>query len=148
MKAVIGDIWIVTIPVLKYNDEGDVGVVLQKRPVLILDDGRGLIVEEDKRNYHVLKLTTQNDPYKRKPIKNWKELGLKHKSYIRIEMPIKIEEQQFDRKISSLSQDQLLEMYNEVYNILNISISIPVKKLSLFLIFFFKSFINLNIKLF
>ena len=120
MKAVIGDIWIVTIPVLKYNDEGDVGVVLQKRPVLILDDGRGLIVEEDKRNYHVLKLTTQNDPYKRKPIKNWKELGLRHKSYIRIEMPIKIEEQQFDRKISSLSQDQLLEMYNEVYSILNI----------------------------
>lgn len=120
MKAVIGDIWIVTIPILRYNDDGEVGVYLQKRPVVILDDGRGLIVEEDKRNYHVLKLTTQNDPYKRKPIKNWKELGLKNKSYIRIEMPIKIEEQQFDRKISSLPEEQLLEMYNEVYSILNI----------------------------
>ena len=120
MKAVIGDIWRVTIPILRYNDDGDVGVDLQKRPVVILDDGRGLIVEEDKRNYHVLKLTTQNDPYKRKPIKNWKELGLKNKSYIRIEMPIKIEEQQFDRKISSLPEEQLLEMYSEVYSILNI----------------------------
>lgn len=120
MKAVIGDIWIVTIPILRYNEYGEVGVDLQKRPVVILDDGRGLIVEEDRRNYHVLKLTTQNDPYKRKPIKNWRELGLKNKSYIRIEMPIKIEEQQFDRKISSLPEEQLLEMYNEVYSILNI----------------------------
>ena len=121
MKASIGDIWIVTIPVLKYNDAGDLMVELQKRPVLILDDGRGLLVEEDNRNFHVLKLTTQSDPYKRKLIKNWKELGLKHKSYIRIEMPIKIEEEQFDRKITELPTEQLLEMYNEVYNIINIS---------------------------
>ena len=39
------------------------------------------------------------------------------KSYIRIEMPIKIEEQQFDRKISTLPEKQ---MYSEVYKILNI----------------------------
>lgn len=120
MKAVVGEIWIVTIPVLQYDENGDVNVVLQKRPVLILDDGRGLIVEEDKRNYHVLKLTSQKDPYKRKEIKNWRELGLKMKSYIRIEMPIKIEEQQFERKISTLPEKQLLEMYSEVYKILNI----------------------------
>lgn len=42
------------------------------------------------------------------------------RSYIRIEMPIKIEEQQFDRKISTLPEKQLLEMYSEVYKILNI----------------------------
>lgn len=120
MKAIVGEIWIVTIPVLQYDENGDVNVVLQKRPVLILDDGRGLIVEEDKRNYHVLKLTSQKDPYKRKEIKNWRELGLKMKSYIRIEMPIKIEEQQFDRKISTLPEKQLLEMYSEIYKILNI----------------------------
>ena len=120
MKAVIGEIWVVTIPVIKYDENGDVSVVLQKRPTLILDDGRGLIVEEDKRNYHVLKLTTQKDPYKRKEIKNWRELGLRKKSYIRIEMPIKIEEQQFDRKIATLPEDQLLEMYSEIYSILNI----------------------------
>lgn len=74
----------------------------------------------DRRNYHVLKLTSQKDSYKRKKIKNWRELGLKMKSYIRIEMPIKIEEQQFDRKISTLPEKQLLEIYSEVYKILNI----------------------------
>lgn len=74
----------------------------------------------DRRNYHVLKLTSQKDSYKRKKIKNWRELELKIKSYIRIEMPIKIEEQQFDRKISTLPEKQLLEMYSEVYKILNI----------------------------
>ena len=121
MKATIGDIWVVTIPVLKYNKTKDLMVELQKRPVLVLDDGRGLLVEEDNRNFHALKLTTQADPYKRKLIKNWKELGLRKKSYIRIELPIKIEAEQFDRKIAQLPQSQLLEMYNEVYNILNIS---------------------------
>lgn len=120
MKATIGEIWIISIPILKYNDDGIITVELQKRPVLVLDDGRGLIVEEDQRNIHVLKLTTQNDPYKRKLIKDWHELGLKRKSYIRIEIPIKIEDQQLERKISTLPEEQLLEMYNEVYNILNI----------------------------
>ena len=85
-----------------------------------MDDGRGLIVEQDKRNYHILKLTTQNDPYKRKPIKNWRQLGLKRKSYIRIEMPIKLEEEQLDRKIAELSSNDLVEMYSEIYSILNI----------------------------
>ena len=65
MKPRIGDIWIITIPVLTYNETNDVGVILQKRPCLILDDGRGLIVEEDNKNYHVLKLTTQDDSFKR-----------------------------------------------------------------------------------
>lgn len=121
MKAEIGDIWIVTIPVLSFDEDGTVNIQLQKRPCLILDDGRGLIVEEDKRNYHVLKLTTQNDPYKRKPIKNWKEIGLRKKSYVRIELPIKIEKAQFERKVAALPMEQLLEMYSEVYNLINIS---------------------------
>lgn len=120
MKSAIGEIWIVSIPILKYNDDGIITVELQKGPVLVLDDGRGLIVEEDQRNIHVLKLTTQSDPYKRKLIKNWHELGLKRKSYIRIEIPIKIESQQLERKISILPEEQLLEIYNEIYNILNI----------------------------
>jgi len=120
MHASIGEIWIAIIPLLKYNENKEILVDLQKRPVLILDDGRGLLVEEDKRNYHILKLTTQNDPYKRKLIKNWKEIGLKYKSYIRIEMPIKLEELQLERKIAELPQNQLLEMYCEIYNILNI----------------------------
>lgn len=119
MQASVGEIWIITIPILNYDNDGTINVNLQKRPALILDDGRGLLVEEDKRNYHILKLTTQNDPYKRKEIKNWKEIGLKKKSYIRIEMPIKIEELQLEKKIATLPGDQLLEMYCEVYNIIN-----------------------------
>ena len=100
MKAKIGEIWLVTIPVLEIDENNDINVKLQRRPCLILDDGRGLIVEEDDRNFHVLKLTTQYDRYKRRPIKNWKQIGLAKKSYIRIEMPIKIEENQLNKKLA------------------------------------------------
>ncbi len=120
MNAVIGDIWIATIPVLKKTENGDISVELQKRPVLVLDDGRGLIVEEDKRNIHILKLTTQYDRYKRKKIENWKEIGLRKKSYIRIEMPIKLEKEQLESKITTLPEKQLLEVYSEIYKLLNI----------------------------
>lgn len=119
-KPIIGEIWIVAIPIIYYDENEDINVKIQKRPVLVLDDGRGLIVEEDKRNYHVFKLTTQGDPYKRKVIKNWKELGLKAKSYVRIEMPIKIEEAQFVSKITEISPEDLLSYYQELYNLLNI----------------------------
>ena len=121
MKAKIGEIWLVTIPLLTYDAENNVNINLQKRPCLIIDDGRGLIVEQDNRNFHILKLTTQYDKYKRKLIKNWEELGLEEKSYIRIELPIKIEKQQLIKKITKLSEEELLEMYNEIYKILNIN---------------------------
>lgn len=121
MNANVGEIWLVTIPVLEFDDNGDITVKLQKRPCLILDDGRGLIVEEDRRNYHVLKLTTQYDKYKRKLLKDWKELGLRKKSYIRIEMPLKIERAQFDKKITQISNDTLLDVYSEIYDIININ---------------------------
>ena len=127
MQAEIGEIWLVTIPILEFDENGDINVKLQKRPCLILDDGRGLIVEEDSRNYHVLKLTTQYDKYKRKLIKDWKELGLAKKSYIRIEMPIKIEKAQFDRKITKISEEELLDVYSDVYDIINVD---ALKKLS------------------
>ena len=102
-----------------YLVNNDINVKLQRRPCLILDDGRGLIVEEDNRNFHVLKLTTQYDRYKRKLIKDWKKIGLAKKSYIRIEMPIKIEKAQFERKIAKLQEEELMSVYNEVYNIIN-----------------------------
>ena len=121
MKATIGKIWLVTILLLTYDAKNNVNINLQKRPCLIIDDGRGLIVEQDNRNFHILKLTTQYDKYKRKLIKNWEELGLKEKSYIRIELPIKIEKQQLIKKITKLSEEELLEMYNEIYKILNIN---------------------------
>jgi len=119
-KPLIGEIWIIAIPIIYYDENNDINVKIQKRPVLVLDDGRGLIVEEDERNYHVFKITTQSDSYKRKLIKNWKEIGLRKKSYVRIEIPIKIEESQFIHKITQLSYDDLKEYYIELYNILNI----------------------------
>lgn len=121
MQAKIGEIWLVTIPILEFDENGDMTVRQQKRPCLILDDGRGLIVEEDHKNFHVLKLTTQYDKYKRKLIKDWKNLGLAKKSYIRIEMPIKIEKAQFDRKITKISEEELLEVYHEIYEIINVN---------------------------
>ena len=48
-------------------------------------------------------------------------MGLKRKSYVRIEMPIKLEEEQLDRKVAELSEHDLLEIYSEVYKILNIN---------------------------
>ena len=121
MKAKIGEIWLVLIPIISYDANGDININLQKRPCLIIDDGRGLVVEQDNRNYHILKLTTQFDSYKRKLIKNWKNMGLKRKSYVRIEMPIILEEEQLDRKVAELSEHDLLEIYSEVYKILNIN---------------------------
>lgn len=34
-------------------------------------------------------------------------------------MPIKIEKAQFDRKIAKLPEEELMSVYNEVYNIIN-----------------------------
>ena len=125
-KPSIGEIWITAIPIIYYDENEDINVKIQKRPVLILDDGRGLIVEEDTKNYHVFKITTQSDSYKRKLITNWKELGLKKKSYVRIEMPIKIEEGQFIHKITKISIEDLKEYYKELLNILNVDALIKI----------------------
>ena len=48
-----------------------------------------------------------------KLIKNWKNLGLAKKSYVRIEMSIKIEN-------TVLPEEQLLDIYNDVYQIINV----------------------------
>ena len=119
-KPKIGEIWLVTIPELFYEQDESINIKIQTRPFLVLDDGRGLIVEADYRNYHCFKLTSQYDKYKRKPIKNWKEKGLLKKSYIRIEMPLKIEEKQFKRKISELNTLEMIEVYKELYKIINV----------------------------
>ena len=52
-------------------------------------------------------------------IKDWKQIGLVRKSYVRIEIPIKIEFEQLNRKITSVSNDQLLEIYDAIYKIIN-----------------------------
>jgi len=121
LKVFNGEIWLALIPIINYDINKNLTVDFQKRPCLIIDDGGGLVVEGDSRNYHILKLTTQDDPYRRKLIKDWKKIGLRKKSYVRIELPIKLEKEQLDRKITTLSPDVLVEMYAEVYSILNIN---------------------------
>lgn len=122
-KASIGDIWITLIPKLLIDEDSDtIQVILEKRPCLIVDDGRGFLIEENS-NYSGLKLTTRNsrlNKVNRKEIKNWKELGLKKKSYIRVELPIKIEAQQLVNKVTTLSPEDLKIYLKELVDYFNI----------------------------
>lgn len=122
-KASIGDIWITLIPKLLIDEDSDtIQVILEKRPCLIVDDGRGFLIEENS-NYSGLKLTTRNSRLSRvnrKEIKNWKELGLKKKSYIRVELPIKIESQQLVNKVTTLSPEDLKVYLKELVDYFNI----------------------------
>lgn len=121
-KAKIGDIWVTLIPKLIIDENNDsIQVILEKRPCLIIDDGRGFLIEENA-NYSGLKLTTRSSILEnvvRKEIKNWKELGLKRKSYIRIELPLKIESQQLVNKITTLSNSDLQIYLKELANYFN-----------------------------
>lgn len=121
-KAKIGDIWITLIPKLVIDESNDsIQVILEKRPCLIIDDGRGFLIEENS-NYSGLKLTTRNsrlENVNRKEIKNWKELGLRKKSYIRVELPLKIESQQLVNKITTLSDEDLRIYLKELANYFN-----------------------------
>ena len=123
-KAKIGDIWLVLIPRIIYdaNDES-IDVKLEKRPCLIIDDGRGFIIEENS-NYSALKLTTRENNLQnvhRKEITNWKELGLKKQSFVRIELPLKIESEQLVFKITEMSHDDILIYLKDLANYFNIN---------------------------
>lgn len=130
-KAKIGDIWVVLVPRIMYDDEDDsISVKLEKRPCLIIDDGRGFIIEENS-NYSGLKLTTREtniEKVRRKEITNWKELGLKKKSYVRIELPLKIEPEQLVFKIVTLSNKEIVNYLKDLANYFNIDI---LEKLSI-----------------
>ena len=124
-KANIGDIWLVLIPRILYDDNDEsINVKLEKRPCLIIDDGRGFIIEENS-NYSALKLTTRNsniESVKRKEIINWKELGLKKKSYVRIELPLKIEPEQLIFKITAMSNEEIALYLKDLVNYFNIDL--------------------------
>lgn len=122
-KAQIGDLWITLIPKILIDEEtGDINVILEKRPCLIVDDGRGFLIEENS-NYSGLKLTTKSSAIKkvnRKEIKNWEALGLRKKSYIRVELPLKIESQQLINKIGEVSHDDLMMYLKELAEYFNV----------------------------
>ncbi len=124
-KATIGDIWVTLIPRIVYDDvEDSISVKLEKRPCLIVDDGRGFLIEENS-NYSALKLTTRESSLpkvKRMAIKNWKEIGLNKKSYVRIELPIKIEPEQLICKVTSISNEDLNIYLKSLANYFNLDI--------------------------
>ncbi len=68
-------------------------------------------MNNDTRNYHILKITSQYDTYRRKSITNWKEIGLKKKSYTRIELPMKLEKNQLIKKIAIIPIEELIDIY-------------------------------------
>lgn len=112
-KAKIGDIWLVLLPkVIKNNNKTQID--LEKRPCLIIDDGHGFIIEEN-RDYLALKVTTK-DKNNHKPIENWYDLGLKKESFIRIETPIKVEQGQLIHKIGEMSKYDLYCYIKELSN--------------------------------
>lgn len=120
MKQVkIGDIWLVLIPkVIANNNKTQID--LEKRPCLIIDDGHGFIIEEN-RDYLGLKLTTKNGKHHKK-INNWYDLGLNKESFVRIETPIKIEEGQLIHKIGEMSKYDLYIYLTELSDYINIDI--------------------------
>ena len=128
-KASIGEIWVTLIPKIIVDDKNDsVNFSIERRPCLIIDDGRGFLIEENS-NYSGLKLTTRNTELKRvkrKEIKNWKELGLKKKSYVRIELPLKIESSQLESKITKISDEDLKMYLKELANFINVDILIKI----------------------
>lgn len=123
-KASIGDIWIVLIPkvVTKRNMTK---IDLEKRPCLIIDDGHGFIIEEN-RDYLGLKITTKEGE-KHRAINDWYKLGLKKESYIRIETPMKIEKGQLVNKIGEMNKYDLYVYLNELANYLNTDVLNKIK---------------------
>lgn len=89
---------------------------------MIVDDGKGVLIEENS-DYLCSKITTKrNKLNKSKEIKNWKELGLKKKSYVRIEIPERIEKEQFISKLTQMPYKQFIEFYKEILKIFNIEV--------------------------
>ncbi len=122
-KAKLGEIWLVVIPVLIAKEDNTYDTTFQIRPFLIVDEGKGMLIMENP-DYLALKVTTKRNKINNvEEIKNWKELGLKQKSYIRIEIPERIEQGQLIGKICDLPKDQFLEYYKLMLKIFNIDIA-------------------------
>ena len=107
-------------PMLLVKEENNFDTGFQIRPYLIVDEGKGLLVMENP-DYLGLKVTTKNNKINRvEEINNWKEIGLKFKSYIRIEIPQRIEQNQLIEKITKIPKEQFLKYYELMLEIFNI----------------------------
>lgn len=118
----LGEIWLVAMPLLIHNENGSFDTAFQIRPFLIVDEGKGVMVEENP-DYLASKITTQeNKITKLKCIDNWEELGLKQKSFVRIEIPERIERAQLISKISAMPNEQFIEFYKKIIELFNLDI--------------------------
>ncbi len=118
-KAQLGEIWLVAIPLLTVKEDGTFDTAFQIRPFLIVDEGKGVLVEENN-DYLASKITTKtNNVVKVKEIENWEELGLSQKSYVRIEIPERIEAEQLIRKLAKVPNEQFLDLFREILTIFN-----------------------------
>lgn len=107
-------------PVLLLKDNNNFDTAFQIRPFLIVDDGRGVLVIENS-DYLALKITTKKNRLKKvEEIKNWKELGLREKSYVRLEIPERIENYQLIEKITELPKEQFIEYYKKMIDVFNV----------------------------
>ena len=57
-KSIIGEIWLVAIPLLVKNDDNTFDTTFQIRPFLMIDEGKGVLVEENP-DYLGVKITKQ-----------------------------------------------------------------------------------------
>jgi len=121
-KSLIGEIWLVAIPLLVKKEDNSFDTTFQIRPFLMIDDGKGVLVEENP-DYLGVKITTKrNRLNKAREIKNWKELGLKEKSFVRIEIPERIEQLQLIAYITKLPEEQFKEIYREILGVFNLEV--------------------------
>ncbi len=121
-EAKLGEIWLVAMPILFFKGDNNYDTGFQIRPFLIVDEGKGMLVMENQ-DYLALKVTTKKNRIKDvKEIENWKEIGLKEKSYLRIEIPQRIEQNQLIGKIAELPSEQFLEYYKDMLKIFNLDV--------------------------
>ena len=118
-KAKLGEIWLVAIPLLFVKGEKNFDTGFQIRPFLIVDEGKGMLVLENV-DYLALKVTTKKNKINNvKEIKGWKKIGLKERSFVRIEIPERIEQNQLIGKIAQLPKEQFIVFYKMMLNMFN-----------------------------
>lgn len=125
-----GEIWICRIPVLVSN-EGKVFFETIARPVLIIDDTHEHFIKHDFKNYYVLKITSQKDTYQRIKIFDYEKYGLQKESFVRLEIPLKVEKCQLLYKIGNLGIECTTKYVEKVQHFLRITTDcqMPQKKI-------------------
>lgn len=112
-KPHFGEIWICEVPVLVV-DQTEVTFVKMKRPILVVDDGEQHFVRKDLKNYYGLKITSQEDVYQRKKIVNYRAVGLHKPSFIRLEIPMKLEKAQFCYYVGMYGLEKTQKILEEI----------------------------------